>query len=127
MARFRDGENGDVFSEKSLLEGLGPLKTNGQTGKIKFSLSGAESGLTVTALLVENGDVIDVLLTRFFSLTYTWKQEYLGPRTVDGYKYLVTLDINHKRKTYKIQNKYPDNWEEFINLKDSLINGGYLK
>ena len=78
-------------------------------------------------VLSSNKDVIDVLLTRFFSLTYTWRQEYLGPRTIDGYKYIVTLDVNHKRKTYKIQNKYPDNWEEFINLTDSLINGGYLK
>lgn len=78
-------------------------------------------------ILSENKDVIDVLLTRFFSLTYTWKQEYIGPRTIDGYKYVISLDVNHKRKTYKIQNKYPDNWEEFVNLKDSLINGGYLK
>ena len=78
-------------------------------------------------VLSENKDVIDVLLTRFFSLTYTWRQEYIGPRTIDGYKYIITMDVNHKRKTYKIQNKFPDNWEEFINLKDSLINGGYLK
>lgn len=78
-------------------------------------------------VISENKDIIEVLLTRFFSLTYIWKQEYLGPRTMDGYKYLITMDINHKRKTYKIQNKYPDNWQEFIDLKDSLINGGYLK
>ena len=75
----------------------------------------------------ENADVIDVLFTRFFSLTYVWKQEYMGPRTVDGYKYLITMDINHKRKTYKIQNKYPENWDEFESLKDSLLDGGYLK
>lgn len=77
-------------------------------------------------VISENKDMIEVLLTRFFSLTYIWKQEYLGPRTMDGYKYLITLDINHKRKTYKIQNKYPDNWQEFIDLKESLINDGYL-
>ena len=77
--------------------------------------------------LSENKDVIDVLLTRFFSLTYTWRQEYIGARTIDGYKYVISLDVNHKRKTYKIQNKYPDNWQEFVDLKDSLINGGYLK
>ena len=45
----------------------------------------------------------------------------------DGYKYLVTMDINHKRKTYKIQNKYPDNWDEFISLEESITDGGYLK
>ena len=77
--------------------------------------------------LTENSDIIDVLFTRFFSLTYTWKQEYMGPRTIDGDKYLISMDVNHKRKTYKIQNKFPDNWKEFIDLKDSLINGGYLK
>lgn len=78
-------------------------------------------------VISENTDVIDALLTRFFSLTYTWKQEYLGPRSIDGYKYIVSLDINHKRKTYKIQNKFPDNWQEFVDLAESIINGGYLK
>lgn len=86
-----------------------------------------ESSDSYKKTLSENTDIIDVLLTRFFSLTYTWKQEYLGPRTIDGYKYHITLDVNHKRKSYKIQNKYPDNWDEFIDLKDSLIDGGYLK
>jgi hypothetical protein len=77
--------------------------------------------------LSENNDIIEALLSRFFSITYTWKQEYLGPRSVDGYKYLITMDVNHKRKSYKIQNKYPDNWQEFIDLKDSITDGGYLK
>ena len=78
-------------------------------------------------VISNNQDIIEVLFTRFFSLTYTWRQDYIGPRTVDGYKYLITMDINHKRKTYKIQNKYPENWEDFIALKDSLLDGGYLK
>lgn len=79
------------------------------------------------SVLSANKSIIEVLSTRFFTLTYTWKHEYLGPRTMDGYKYLVTIDVNHKRKSYKIQNKFPSNWQEFIDLKDSLINGGYLK
>lgn len=78
-------------------------------------------------VLSKNPDIIDALMTRFFSLMYIWKQEYVGARTVDGEKYLISLDINHKRKTYKIQNKYPDNWEEFIDLKNSILNGGYIK
>ena len=86
-----------------------------------------ESNNSYPRIISENNEIIDVLLTRFFSITYTWKQEYMGPRSIDGYKYLVTLDINHKRKTYKIQNKYPDNWEDFLNLTNSLIDGGYLK
>ena len=57
-------------------------------------------------VISNNQDIIEVLFTRFFSLTYTWRQDYIGPRTVDGYKYLITMDINHKSKTYKIQNKY---------------------
>ena len=95
--------------------------------KISDSCITYETHNSFPRVLSENKDVIDVLLTRFFSLTYTWKQEYIGARTIDGYKYIITMDINHKRKTYKIQNKFPDNWEEFIDLKDSLINGGYLK
>ena len=86
-----------------------------------------QKGNLFPEVLSENHKIIDVLCTRFFALTYTWKQEYIGPRTMDGYKYLISLDINHKRKTYKIQNKYPSNWEEFEDLKNSLIDGGYLK
>ena len=86
-----------------------------------------ESNESYKRTLSENEDIVETLLSRFFSITYTWKQEYLGPRSVDGYKYLITMDVNHKRKSYKIQNKYPDNWQEFIDLKDSLIDGGYLK
>jgi hypothetical protein len=86
-----------------------------------------EEGNSYPTLLSDNEDIIDTLFTRFFSITYTWKQEYIGPRTMDGAKYLITLDINHKRKSYKVQNKFPDNWEEFIDLKDSLLDGGYLK
>ena len=86
-----------------------------------------ESNNSFPTLLSDNKDIIDTLFTRFFSITYTWRQEYAGPRTMDGYKYLVTMDINHKRKSYKIQNKYPDNWEEFLDLKNSLLEGGYLQ
>ena len=85
-----------------------------------------EEGNSYPRLVSNNVDVIDALFTRFFSITYTWKQEYMGPRTVDGYKYLITMNINHKRKSYKGQNKFPDNWEEFIDLKASLLEGGYL-
>ncbi len=86
-----------------------------------------EKNNSFPTLLSDNKQIIEVLFTRFFSITYTWKQEYTGPRTIDGYKYLISMDVNHKRRTYKVQNKYPDNWDAFVDLKDSLINGGYLK
>ena len=86
-----------------------------------------QTGDSFPQIISKNTDIIGDLFTRFFSLTYTWKKEYIGPRTPDGYKYLVTMNINHKRKTYKIQNKYPDNWDEFISLEESITDGGYLK
>lgn len=76
--------------------------------------------------LSNNKDIIDVLFTKFYSIMYTWKQEYIGPRTKDMEKYIITLDVNHKKKTFKIMNKYPLNWDEFLDLKNSVIDGGYL-
>ena len=39
----------------------------------------------------------------------------------DGEKYLIELDVNHKRKKYKIQNKFPDNWDEFLDIKQDIM------
>lgn len=56
-------------------------------------------------------------------IMFGWKEEYIGTRSVDGERYHITVDVNHKKKKYKIQNKFPDNWEEFINLKERIIEG----
>ena len=72
-------------------------------------------------MISEDKNLVEELYSRFFSITYTWRQEYIGPRTIDGEKYVVSMDINHKRKTYKIQNKYPDNWDEFTSFIDGLL------
>ena len=80
-----------------------------------------EEGNSYPRLVSNNVDVIDALFTRFFSITYTWKQEYIGERVFDGERYLIEVDINHKKKKYKIQNKYPENWEEFLSIKENIM------
>ena len=58
-------------------------------------------------------------------IMFGWKEEYIGGRTIDGEKYHITVDVNHKKKKYKIQNKFPENWEEFITLKERIIEGSF--
>lgn len=54
-------------------------------------------------------------------IMFDWKGEYVGNRSIDGEKYQITVDINHKKKKYKIQNKFPNNWEEFLKLKKKIM------
>ena len=54
-------------------------------------------------------------------IMFSWKDEYVGNRSVDGERYHITVDINHKKKKYKIQNKFPDNWGEFLELQSLIM------
>ena len=44
-----------------------------------------------------------------------------GEKVFDGERYLIEVDVNHKRKKFKIQNKFPDNWDEFLCVKDVIL------
>ena len=54
-------------------------------------------------------------------IMFDWKEEYVGNRKIDGEKYHIVVDVNHKKKKYKIQNKFPDNWEEFLQIKKLIM------
>lgn len=56
-------------------------------------------------------------------IMFGWKNEYVGCRKIDGEKYLIEVDVNHKKKKYKIQNKFPDNWEEFLKVQELITDG----
>lgn len=56
-------------------------------------------------------------------IMFGWKEEYLGNRSIDGERYHIVVDVNHKKKKYKIQNKFPDNWEEFLELQSLIMEG----
>lgn len=56
-------------------------------------------------------------------LMFSWKEEYIGPRMIDGERYHIVVDVCHKKKKYKIQNKFPSNWEEFLVLKEKMLEG----
>ncbi len=58
-------------------------------------------------------------------LVFGWKEEYIGCRSVNGEMYRIVVEINHKKRKYKIQNKFPDNWEEFLLLKEQILGGNY--
>ena len=72
-------------------------------------------------IILEDEEEVNDLYSKLFGLMFTWKQEYIGEKTIDGEKYLIEVDINHKRKKYKIQNKFPDNWEEFLDIKQDIM------
>ena len=64
---------------------------------------------------------VECLCSKIYGLIFSWKQEYIGERVVDGEKYLIEIDVNHKRKKYKVQNKFPANWSEFLKVKQDII------
>ena len=72
--------------------------------------------------LILNDDVeVENFYEKLVKIVFSWKQEYIGERVYDGEKYLIEFDINHKRKKYKIQNKFPSNWEEFVNVREEIL------
>jgi hypothetical protein len=72
-------------------------------------------------LLLDNKKQVNNLYNELYEIIFSWKQEYIGERVYDGEKYLIELDINHKKKKYKIQNKFPGNWERFLNIKNRIL------
>lgn len=64
---------------------------------------------------------VNEICSKLYEVIFSWKQEYIGDRVYDGEKYLIELDVNHKKKKYKIQNKFPDNWADFLILKEKIL------
>ena len=72
-------------------------------------------------VILDDEDEVNDFYSKLFSLMFSWKQEYIGEKVFDGEKYLIEVDINHKRKKFKIQNKFPENWDEFLHIKDDIL------
>ena len=72
-------------------------------------------------IILDDEKEVEDLYSKLFKLMFSWKQEYIGEKIFDGEKYLIEVDINHKKKKFKIQNKFPDNWDEFLNIKEDIL------
>ena len=72
-------------------------------------------------IILNNEEDVESFYLKLCKIVFSWKQEYIGGRVYDGEKYLIEFDINHKKKKYKIQNKFPDNWEEFLNVRNEIL------
>lgn len=72
-------------------------------------------------MILDDTNVVDDIYESLFKTVFKWKQEYIGERVYDGEKYLIEFDVNHKKKKYKIQNKFPENWNEFIDVKNKIL------
>ena len=74
-------------------------------------------------VLSKDIEFISTIEDRLSKIMFSWKEEYVGSRMIDGEKYHIVVDVNHKKKKYKIQNKFPSNWEEFLKLKEQIMEG----
>lgn len=74
-------------------------------------------------VLSKDIDFIVDVEDKLAKIMFSWKDEYVGSRSIDGERYHIVVDINHKKKKYKIQNKYPNNWEEFLKLQELIMEG----
>lgn len=72
-------------------------------------------------IILDDTNIVDDIYESLFKTVFKWKQEYIGERVYDGEKYLIEFDVNHKKKKYKIQNKFPENWNEFIDVKNKIL------
>ena len=105
---------------KCVIECMQPLRNKFQSitlkdGKIYFDDGRYER------LILNDEDRVEQLYLKLCKIVFAWKQEYIGERVYDGEKYLIEFDINHKKKKYKIQNKFPDNWEEFLLIREKIL------
>ena len=74
-------------------------------------------------VLSKDIDFINEIESKLAEIMFSWKEEYIGGKSIDGEKYHIVVDVNHKKKKYKIQNKFPSNWEEFLKLQDLIVEG----
>jgi len=105
---------------KCIIECMQPLRNKFQIitlkeGKIYFDDGRYEK------VILNDEDEVGELYSKLCKVVFAWKQEYIGERVYDGEKYLIEFDINHKRRKYKIQNKFPNNWDEFIRIRDEIL------
>ena len=76
-------------------------------------------------VLSKNQGFINDVESKLLQIMFGWKEEYIGSRLVDGERYHIVVDVNHKKRKYKIQNKFPDNWEEFLQVEKSILEGAF--
>ena len=74
-------------------------------------------------VLSKDIEFIGTVEDRLAKIMFSWKNEYVGNRALDGEKYHITVEVNHKKKKYKIQNKFPDNWNAFLEIKNVIMEG----
>ena len=74
-------------------------------------------------ILSKDIEFINTVENKLSKIMFGWKEEYIGSRMMNGEKYHIVVNVNHKKKKYKIQNKYPCNWDEFLKLKEQIMEG----
>ena len=105
---------------KCVIECMQPFKNKFQTITLKEGKIFLDDG-RYEKVILSNRDEVEEIYLKLCKIVFSWKQEYIGERIYDGEKYLIEFDINHKKKKYKIQNKFPANWDEFILIKNEML------
>ena len=105
---------------KCVIECMCPFRNKVNTITLKDGKIYVDDG-RYERLILNNEDEVEGFYEKLYKIVFSWKQEYIGERVYDGEKYLIEFDINHKRKKYKIQNKFPSNWEDFLSVKEEIL------
>lgn len=105
---------------KCVIKCIQPLRNKLQTISLDDNKIYYDDG-RYEKVILDNRKEVDKFYSELYKIIFSWKQEYIGERVYDGERYLIELDINHKRKKYKIQNKFPSNWKEFIEIKNRIL------
>ena len=71
-------------------------------------------------MLSKDLNLVNNVQNELREIMFDWKEEYIGNRKIDGEIFHITVDINHKKKKYKIQNRFPSNWDEFLKVIEEI-------
>ena len=105
---------------KCIIECMCPLRNKCSTITLKDGKIYIDDG-RYERVVLNDEDEVDEFYERLYKIVFAWKQEYIGERVYDGEKYLIEFDVNHKRRKYKIQNKFPSNWGEFLKVREEIL------
>ena len=61
-------------------------------------------------------DIMEYLLDLF----KYWRNKYIDDKIIDDEIYTITI-ITKENKEFYIKNKYPDNWDKFIEFRNKLV------
>jgi len=96
----------------------------GLMGDITFVLiDNLNKTITVNDVVkINNIDEYNEFLLTFFRIIREWENEYINESLNDSYLLNINIIEKENNYVYKIKNAFPDNFDSFLSLIETIIN-----